>query len=71
MVDLARLPIVNHQTVVVQSQKQRVRVLRHSYDVRVENKLFVERKHRVLKPVREQMVVDRDKELVVLQYVEQ
>ncbi len=71
MINLARLPIVNHQTVVIQSQKQGIRVLGHSHDVGIENKFLVERKHLVLESVREQMVVYRHKELVVLKDVKQ
>lgn len=66
MVHLDCLPIVNHQTVVIKSQKQGVRVLGHSHYVGVENKFFVERKHLVLESVGEQMVVDGHEELVML-----
>jgi hypothetical protein len=45
--------------------------LGHSHDVGIENKFLVERKHLVLESVREQMVVYRHKELVVLKDVKQ
>jgi hypothetical protein len=66
MVHLDCLPVVNHQTVVIKSQKQGVRVLGHSHDVGIENKFFVERKHLMLESVGEQMVVDGYEKLVML-----
>jgi len=58
VINLDCLPIVNYQTVVIQSQQQRVCVLGDSYNVGIEIKFFVERKDLLFECVGKQIVVD-------------